>query len=382
MSAEARLRLYVISLDRSPERLKKFLADNLMVPGLDIVRFRAIDGQKLDRADLLSRKVITSDLIYSNNAVACALSHMEVWRKIVADGKPAVVCEDDALLRKDFALLHKHFAATIDQSDAVFWSYSFDLHMAYEVPGLGEFMTVTDAKFLNTEDRIAQFQNATTPTMLFRPKRLWGLACYTVTPRGAEKLLELVLPLQNARVSVICRTGLRMQLRSGTYPNLGIDVDVGSIHIDKLAAKVAVPPIAVHRKLGTASTIDGGRDDERWQAPFHDSKGNLHIPLPLSSRRVGALNDTGLKLHELKLFDKAIEYFDRALTLNPKLAEPYYNRGNALAALRRFDDALASYDAALTLRPDYASAHDSRGVVLEQLARFEGSKRKIPAKGE
>ena len=37
----------------------------------------------------------------------------------------------------------------------------------------------------------------TTPTTLYRPKRIWGLACYTITPKGAEKLLKIVLPLRN-----------------------------------------------------------------------------------------------------------------------------------------------------------------------------------------
>jgi tetratricopeptide (TPR) repeat protein len=156
-----------------------------------------------------------------------------------------------------------------------------------------------------------------------------------------------------------------------TFPNLGIDVDVGLIHIDRLVAKVAVPPIAVHRVLGTASTIDGGREEERWQPPFRDAKGTLHIPVPLSSPNVGAVNDTGIKLLELKLFDKAIQYFERAAKLDPELAEPHYNRGNALTVLGRFDDALASYDATLALQPEYASAHNNRGFALEQLTRFE-----------
>src|SRR5258707_1743817 len=198
MSAEGKLRVFVISLDRSPERLKRFLADNTM-PDLELVRVRAVDGQKLDRGDLVSRKIITSDLIYSTNAVACSLSHIAVWRQVIADGQPAVVCEDDAILRKDFAEVHKHFSPVVEQCDVVYWGYNFGLHMIYEVPGLGEFTAVTDEKYLNTEERVAQFQAARGPTTLFRPQRIWGTACYTVTPKGAEKLLKLVLPLRNGK---------------------------------------------------------------------------------------------------------------------------------------------------------------------------------------
>ena len=110
MSVEGKLRVYLINLDRSRDRLERFMADNAM-PDLEIVRFPAVDGSKLDRTDLVSRGVIAGDLLYSNNAVACSLSHLAIWRQIIADGRPAVVCEDDAILRKDFAKVHAHFAA-------------------------------------------------------------------------------------------------------------------------------------------------------------------------------------------------------------------------------------------------------------------------------
>src|SRR5882757_577119 len=124
MADEDKLRVYVINLDRSPDRLERFMADNTM-PGLDIVRVPGVEGQLLNRPDLVTRNIIAPDLLYSNNSVGCSLGHLQTWQRIIQDGKPAVVCEDDALLRKDFATVHRHFMSTIAPSDIVFWSYNF-----------------------------------------------------------------------------------------------------------------------------------------------------------------------------------------------------------------------------------------------------------------
>src|SRR5690349_7204818 len=100
----------------------------------------------------------------------------------------------------------------------------------------------------------------TTPTTLYRPKRIWGLACYTITPKGAEKLLKILLPLRNGKNDVTFRSGLCVDPVSCSFPNMSLDTDVGQIHIDKIMARVVVPPIAVHRVLDNVSTIDFGRE--------------------------------------------------------------------------------------------------------------------------
>ncbi len=370
MTNEEKLRVFVINLDRSPERLQRFLADNA-IAGLEFVRMAGIEGQKLDRADLVRRNIVAPDLLYSNNSVGCSLSHLNCWQQIIKEGKTAVVCEDDAILRKDFVAVHRHFRELAEQQDIVFWSYNFGLHMTYEVPGLGEFNVVTNEKYLNSEERVADFQATTVPTTLYRPKRIWGLACYTITPRGAEKLLKLVLPLRNGKIDVIYPSGLWVDPISCSFPNMSLDTDLGLVHIDKIVARVAVPPIAVHRVLDNVSTIDFGREEGRYQAPYKDADGRIRIPLPLDSPNVGALNDTGLVLHNFKLFERAVDYYDAAIRRSPGLPEPYYNRANSRMAIGRFEEAVADYDKAILFRPDYADAHNNRGFALARLSRHD-----------
>jgi tetratricopeptide (TPR) repeat protein len=209
------------------------------------------------------------------------------------------------------------------------------------------------------------------PPILFRPKRIWGLACYTITPKGAEKLLNLVMPLRNGKIDVMYPSGLWADPVSCSFPNMSLDTDVGLIHVDKIMARVAVPPIAVHRVLDNVSTIDFGREEDRYQPPYRDADGRLHIPLPLDSPNPGALNDTGLALHALELFEQAIDYYDAAIRRSPDLSEPYYNRANSQMAVGRVEDAMASYDKALQYKPDSADAHNNRGFALQRLGRHE-----------
>jgi predicted O-linked N-acetylglucosamine transferase (SPINDLY family) len=66
----------------------------------------------------------------------------------------------------------------------------------------------------------------------------------------------------------------------------------------------------------------------------------------------------------------ALENYDKALALNPNLAEAHNNRGGALHSLLDFHAALASYDRAIELKPDYVDAHSNRANALLALKDF------------
>jgi tetratricopeptide (TPR) repeat protein len=70
-------------------------------------------------------------------------------------------------------------------------------------------------------------------------------------------------------------------------------------------------------------------------------------------------------------FAEAIASYDRAIALEPGMAELHYQRGNALRKLGRFESAVASYDQAITLRPDHAETYCNRGIALKELKNFE-----------
>ncbi len=72
----------------------------------------------------------------------------------------------------------------------------------------------------------------------------------------------------------------------------------------------------------------------------------------------------GLKLHE-----KAIVDFDETIRRNPDLAEAFNNRGIAKNRLGQHEKAIADFDKAIRLKPDYADAYVNRGILRNGLGR-------------
>lgn len=72
-----------------------------------------------------------------------------------------------------------------------------------------------------------------------------------------------------------------------------------------------------------------------------------------------------------KQYQSAIDTYDQAIALDPKLAEAHWGRCYSLNYLQRSQDAIAACDAALALRSDYPEALWSKGYALEQQQRYE-----------
>lgn len=63
-----------------------------------------------------------------------------------------------------------------------------------------------------------------------------------------------------------------------------------------------------------------------------------------------------------KDYKEAIEYYDKAIEINPDLAVAYNNKAAAEVQLRRYEAALKDYDKAIELAPDFTGAYFGRGL--------------------
>ena len=84
-----------------------------------------------------------------------------------------------------------------------------------------------------------------------------------------------------------------------------------------------------------------------------------------------AHNNLGIALSAEARFEKALTHYDKAIALRPDYAEAYFNRGVLFQKMTRLQDALTSYDEAIIHNPLDAKAHNNRGNVLADLRRFE-----------
>ena len=72
-----------------------------------------------------------------------------------------------------------------------------------------------------------------------------------------------------------------------------------------------------------------------------------------------------------KNFNKAIEYYLKAIELRPNDAHAYNNLGNSYKEIKKYSKAINAFQNAIILKPDYASAHYNLGIVYQKNKNFE-----------
>ncbi len=68
--------------------------------------------------------------------------------------------------------------------------------------------------------------------------------------------------------------------------------------------------------------------------------------------------------------ERALEEFNRAIAIDPSLADGYVGRGNALNTLERYEAAVADYDRAIAIDPSLANAYVNRGIAHSHLGNL------------
>jgi Tfp pilus assembly protein PilF len=84
-----------------------------------------------------------------------------------------------------------------------------------------------------------------------------------------------------------------------------------------------------------------------------------------------AYSNMGLALQDQGNLDKAIDSYNKALSLKPDYAEAYNNMGVALQDQGNLDKAIESYNKALSLKPDYPKAYNNMGLALQDQGKHD-----------
>jgi GR25 family glycosyltransferase involved in LPS biosynthesis len=167
------MRIVLINLDCSPDQLRKFKETN---SHFEFVRFSAIDGTTMGR----------------DAAYGCAMSHLTLWRQVISAGEPLTICEDDAIFSRFFEDDAERILATVPPGwDIILWGWNYDTTLHFYM-GPSAFPSLCSVQFDEDQLRLTadQFQDSAMGGRAFRLTRAYGTVCYTISPAGAEKLLE------------------------------------------------------------------------------------------------------------------------------------------------------------------------------------------------
>ena len=236
-------KMIVISLDRTPERFARFVTLN---PGLPVERFPAFDGRTLDRSLCVSEGLITESNPYRPGGLGSLASHVALWRRCVAEGLPVHIAEDDALFRHDFVSAASAALDALDDWDFVLWTWNFDWPMKLRLaPGMGSAVLHSNQVELGGEWKT--FFDVTTAPVMARLISAAGSCCYSLSPRGAEQLIEWALPVAGLPAIYAARPNT-------AWANGTVDVEL-SRHYESLNAYVALPCLALSLNVQAESTI-------------------------------------------------------------------------------------------------------------------------------
>ena len=91
---------------------------------------------------------------------------------------------------------------------------------------------------------------------LFKLLGAWGIVCYTISPRGAEKLLNLCLPIRQLPLKPKYSRPYRVKKQRWRYPvfNDAIDCPMTAFY-PEVEAYVSVPPLVLTPDDQEISTV-------------------------------------------------------------------------------------------------------------------------------
>ena len=224
----------VIHLSRATERKKRFFALN-KIDSLHFELVEGIDSRHLDCDELKRQNLIKAGTTF--RTPGCGLTHRKLWLQSVETQTPLIVCEDDAVIRRDFREQFSKCMSVLPKDwDFLLLGYNFDSILDVDIIAGTERLSgrFTNKRLATSGLKI--FQKSSAPVSVLPLRNAFGTPGYAVSPAGARYLLENVFPLRNVPVT-IPYYGRNMESRS-------IDTMMNGLY-RKMKAFACVPPLIV-----------------------------------------------------------------------------------------------------------------------------------------
>jgi GR25 family glycosyltransferase involved in LPS biosynthesis len=159
---------------------------------------------------------------------------------------PFHILEDDVVLSLDFEAKAEALLSTLPDWDIVLWSHNFDWPV---VLSSAQNMWPATIQYRRPKIDISprDFRSEKRQSALLPLASAAGLGSYTISPRGAARMLKACLPIGNTMAPYALQAGVG-------WENSGLDVEM-SRHYAKLRSFIAIPPLALAINDHNMSTI-------------------------------------------------------------------------------------------------------------------------------
>ncbi len=227
------MHVFYINLDKRTDRRDAFLKTNGSIA--DFERFPAVDGSLLKQDPLIAQGILAEPLqSYTPRALGSAMSHKGLWDRCIDSGVTTTIAEDDAVFNTHFAEKASALLAKLPPDwDIVRWGWNFDSLLDVQlIPGLKSSVMLFNPAPLG--ERQSEFQQQQYDVVPLRLRNAFGIVCYSVSAKGAERLRQACFPLKKEAVVV---PGMRRRIN-----NHCLDV-VMNKHYRTLNSFVCVPPL-------------------------------------------------------------------------------------------------------------------------------------------
>jgi GR25 family glycosyltransferase involved in LPS biosynthesis len=228
----------LITTEIYQKRLTKFFSDNGALADAQIIMgvnaLRALEDPAI-LAEIRARS--SEESMWPLGAVCCGLAHFEAISVCIESNEPVTIFEDDAVLVGNFDEKSK---ALIDEVgtewDLIQWGYNWDSYLDIRYPEKNG--PVFRVGLLSEKEKFSEetFRNSNVNSKLFPLVSTFGMHAYTISPKGAKKLLQ-----HYPRITDIYIDNINL-LNQG-YWALSLDMVLNSFY-DKNECYVALPPLS------------------------------------------------------------------------------------------------------------------------------------------
>jgi protein O-GlcNAc transferase len=107
---------------------------------------------------------------------------------------------------------------------------------------------------------------------------------------------------------------------------------------------------------------------------FEEATVWLNKAISINPNNHSVFNNLGVCYKELNKYPEALNNFKTALKIKPDYSEVYNNLGIVYRFLENYNEAIKNYDEAIKLKPNYAEAYNNLGLIYLKQEEFEKAK--------